>query len=306
MTHMRRPNPVKKRRQHHVWQQYLKAWSVGGLLYVLMDSGIFPTGTTEIAVERDFYKIGRLTAADIALLRLLMIEVKGIHPLTRKNHEEFLTLVASPGIFEGETRELDEVIDTFRTNALEDYHSAIEASFLPLLERALSKDISFYSDEQSCITLFHYLATQHMRTKGIKVKTIETLQERSGIDVSRIQDIMTHMGATNTGLSLYLERKERQLVLVENTTDLEFITGDQPILNLHADGKSPPKTLSWYYPISPCLALLLPEVGEEPTVSTTGLTSIQVNDLNAKIVAASHRQVFAQSRSALEPYSKTS
>lgn len=235
-----------------------------------------------------------------------MIEVKGIHPLMRKNHEEFLALVAAPGVFEGETKELDEVIDTFRANALEDYHSGIEASFLPSLKRALREDITFYSDEQSCITLFHYLATQHMRTKGIKVKTIETLHRKSGLDVSRIQDIMSHMAATNIGLSLFLERKKRQLILVENTTDLEFITGDQPIVNLHGDSKNPPKTLSWYYPISPRLALLLPEVDEEPAVSTKGLTSVQVNNLNARIVAASHRQLFAQSRSALEPYSKTS
>jgi hypothetical protein len=55
---------------------------------------------------------------------------------------------------------------------------AIEAAFLPLLERALKKDISFYSDEKSRITLLHFLASQHMRTKGIKEKTIEILKGR--------------------------------------------------------------------------------------------------------------------------------
>jgi hypothetical protein len=62
------------------------------------------------------------------------------------------------GLFEGEAEDLDNLIDTFRTNALEDYDAGIEASFLPLLERALNRDISFYSDEQSRITLFHFLA----------------------------------------------------------------------------------------------------------------------------------------------------
>lgn len=299
------PNPVKKHRQHHVWQKYLRAWSPGGPLHCLMDGRIFPTGTTAIAVEQYFYKIGKLTAADIALIRFLLIDVQGVHPLTRKSHEDFLKLVAMPTLFEGEAEDLDDLIDTFRTNALEDYHAGIEASFLPLLERALSKDVSFYDDEQSCITLFHFLASQHMRTKGIKEKTIEILKRKSGLDVSRIWGIMSHMAATNVGLSLYLERKKRQLVLVENSTDLAFITGDQPIVNLHGDGEKPPETLSWYYPISPRLALLLPEVDEGPAVSTTSLTSAQVSDLNARIVAASHRQVFAQSRHALEPYAET-
>ena len=68
--------PDKKRRQHHVWQEYLKAWSVNGRLYCLMDGRIISTGTAGLAVERDFYKIGKLTNDDIELARFLMIDVK--------------------------------------------------------------------------------------------------------------------------------------------------------------------------------------------------------------------------------------
>ena len=293
---------VKKRRQHHVWQHYLKAWSTEGEVHCLAHDRIFKTGTTAVAVERYFYKIGKLTAADIALIRLLVIEVEGLHPLTRKNHEDFLKLVTAPAVFEGQSPEVDGLIDTFRTNALEDYHAGIEASFLPLLESALRKDISFYSDGQSCITLFHFLASQHMRTKGIKVKTIEILKRKNGLDISRIWGIMSHMFATNIGMGVYLERTKRKLALVENTTDRAFITGDQPLINLHGGGEKSPTALSWYYPISPRLALLLTGVKEEPAFSTASLTSAQVSDLNARMVAASHSQVFAQSPASLEPY----
>jgi hypothetical protein len=62
--------------------------------------------------------------------------------------------------------------------------------------------------------------------------------------------------------------------------------------------------LSWYYPISPRLALLLTEVDEEPSFSRAGLTSAQVNSPNARMVEASHSQVFAQSRVSLETYAK--
>jgi hypothetical protein len=103
-------------------------------------------------------------------------------------------------------------------------------------------------------------------------------------------------------MGVYLERRKRQLVLVENGTDLPFITGDQPVINLHGDGRKSPATLSWYYPISPHLALFLTEVDEEPSFFTASLTSAQVNSLNARMVAASHSQVFAQSRVSLETY----
>ena len=198
-----------------------------------------------------------------------MIDVKGTHPLTRKNHEDFLKIVTAPARFEGNLAELDDLIDTFRTNALEDYHAGIEAAFVPLLESALRKDIGFFSDERSCITLFHFLASQHMRTKGVKVNTIEILRRKSGLDTSRIWGIMSHMFARNIAMGVFLERKRRNLVLVESMTDLAFVTGDQPIINLHGgDGERSPATLSWYYPISPCLALFLTEVDEEPPFTT--------------------------------------
>jgi hypothetical protein len=231
--------------------------------------------------------------------------VKGLHPSTRENHENFLRMITAPTVFEGHAADLDDLIDTFRTNVLEDYHAGIEASFLPLLESALRKDISFYSDQQSCITLCHFLATQHMRTKGPKVKTIEILKQKDGLDASRVWGILSHMFAANIGRSVFMERKKRNLVLVENTTDVAFITGDQPLINLHGDGEKPPATLSWYYPISPRLALFLTEVDEEPNFTTAGLTSAQVDDLNARIAGASHNQVFAQSPSALARFSKT-
>lgn len=302
MTRPPWPNAVKKRRQHYVWQQYLKAWSTEGHLYCLMNGRIFPTGTTAIAVESYFYKIGKLTTTDVALIKFLLIDVKGVHPLTRKNHENFLKLVTAPALFEGAVSDLDDLLDTFRTNVLEDYHARIETSFLPLLQRALNKDIDFYTDDRSCINLFHFLASQHMRTKSVKAKTIEILKRKNGLDVSRIWGILSHMFATNIGMGVYLERKNRRLVLLENTTELPFITGDQPVVNLHGDGKNPPASLSWYYPISPRLALLLPEVNEDPALSTESLTPAQVGSLNARIAAASHSQAFAQSRLSLEPF----
>ncbi len=294
--------PEKKHNQHHVWQQYLRAWSTDGSLYCLMGNRIFHTGTSRLAVEKHFYKIGNLTSHDIALIRLLVIDVKGVHPPLRELHEGFLSLITYPLSFQGQSAELDKIIETYRVNVLEDHHASIEESFLPLLERALNGDVSFYHDAPSCIDLCRYLATQHMRTKGIKVKTIGILKAKSGIDVSRIWDVMSHMLATNIAGSLFLERQNRKFTLVENKTNRPFIAGDQPIINLHGDGKSSPTTLSWYYPISPSLALLLPEVDEEPAFTSDTLTEATVEHMNARIVAASHSQVFASSRAALEPY----
>ncbi len=109
------------------------------------------------------------------------------------------------------------------------------------------------------------------------------------------------MLATSIGMTVFLEKDTRMLTRVENTTDVTFITGDQPLINLHSDsGEKPPATLSWYYPISPRLALLLPAAHEEPAFSMATLRAAQVSDLNQRILVASHRQTFAHERSLLD------
>ncbi len=109
------------------------------------------------------------------------------------------------------------------------------------------------------------------------------------------------MFAVNIGASLFAEWKKRKLVLVHNHTGVTFVTGDQPIINLHAGTAVPPTKLSLYYPISPCLALILSEPDEEPSFSTESLTSMQAAVLNEKMLAACHTQVFGQSEASLIP-----
>ena len=193
------PDEEKKRRQHHVWQRYLKSWTVDGQIYCRREGRIFPTGTTEVAVERVFYKLHKLNSGDISLIKWLVIDPA--NPLAKKNHEDFLALLTAPTLFEGRSPEIDAMIDIYRTNALENYHAGIEASFLPLLDRLLEKDVSFYSTEEGCIIFLHFICTQHMRTKGIKVRTIKLIRQKSGHDLSRIWDIMSHMYSIDIGAS---------------------------------------------------------------------------------------------------------
>jgi Protein of unknown function (DUF4238) len=107
------------------------------------------------------------------------------------------------------------------------------------------------------------------------------------------------MFATNIGGDLFEGRKRRKLILVHNRTDVPFVTGDQPAINLKGRRPHPPKSLSIYYPISPQLALLLADVDEEPLVATEGLTGAQASMLNEKMLRASYKQVFGQSEISL-------
>lgn len=294
---LRKAAEEKKRRQHHVWQHYLKAWAIDDQIYCRSRGRIFQTGTKNVAVERDFYKLHNLHSSDISLIKLLVID--SANPTAKKNHVEFLARLTAPTIFEGRSPEIDELIDIYRTNVLEDYHAHIEDSFIPILDSLLKKDTSFYSTDKGCITFLHFICTQHMRTKGIKIRIIDLLRDRCGFDLSRIWSIMSHMYSVNIGESLSLERKKRKLIVIENHTDITFITGDQPVTNLYSNGLEPPASLSFYYPLAPRLALILCEVDEAPMYSTDSLTPMQVLALNTKIAEASYSQTFGQSETSI-------
>jgi Protein of unknown function (DUF4238) len=233
----------------------------------------------------------------MGLIKWLVIDPA--NPLAKKNHEEFLAQLMFPTSFEGRSSNIDAMIDIHRTNALEDYHARIEASFLPLLDRLLKKDVSFYSTDEGCIIFLHFICTQHMRTKGIKSRTIEIVRQKNGLDLTRIWDIMSHMFSVNMGASLFLQRKKRKLAIIENSTDVPFITCDQPLINLHSNWMQPVTKLSFYYPLAPRLALILSDVDEAPAYSTDSLTPTQVLALNAKIIEASHSQVFGTSEASI-------
>jgi hypothetical protein len=293
------PEKVRKRRQHHVWQEYLKSWTTDGQLYCLRGGHIFRAGTSVVALERNFYKLHELNSDDLRLINRLVIE--NAHPFAKKIHEDFLNRIIVPTLLAGESVELDAAIDIYRTNVLETYHAGIEASFLPILRMLLRKDIGFYATDAGCINFLHFICTQNMRTKGVKTRTIETIKEKTGQDLSRTWDIISLMLAINAGASLYLERKKRKLTVLDNNTDVTFVTGDQPIINLHGHRpkETAPTLLAFYYPLSPRLAAILSEVDEEPALSAENLTAADVVSLNAKIIEASHSQVFGHSEASI-------
>jgi hypothetical protein len=84
-----------KKRQHHVWKHFLKAWEVEGQVACLVGGGQpFWTDPANLAVENYFYKLVKLDAADEKLIRWLVID--NAQPLTKSLHEDFLKRLVMP------------------------------------------------------------------------------------------------------------------------------------------------------------------------------------------------------------------
>ena len=181
--------------------------------------------------------------------------------------------------------------------------ASIEDSFAKTLTAIRNGDISFYANQADCILFARYMATQYMRTKGIKVRMIEIFQRNMGVDISRIWDIASLMHGVNIGCSLFLGRKQQELVLLRNDTDVEFIAGDQPVINLHGGDRSKaPDRLCMYYPLGPRSALIWGEVNEKVPYSSDRLTAEEVSNLNRRMEAAAHSQIFGRTAASLEVF----
>lgn len=292
--------------QHFVWQKYLRSWGTNGAVWCLQDGRLFNTGTRSLGVKKNFYKLRELTDFDLQLIPFLLASDKA-HPIAQSYHELVLTNVLTPLLLAKQHSQMlqspqsVELLDAYNTNAIDNFHTNTEAQFDPLLDRLLVEDMEWHADAQHAISFYNFIAMQHMRTRNVKEKTMQRLQTRMGLDISRIWDILALIFAFNVGASLFRDRKRRTLVLVRNDTDIPFITGDQPVVNIDGNGEDPPEALSMHYPVSPRLALYLGEPGLK-TFPDRGLTAEDAVWLNDQTVRASHAQVYAAERAHLEPY----
>jgi hypothetical protein len=111
----------------------------------------------------------------------------------------------------------------------------------------------------------------------------------------RIANPLVHILATNVGMNLYVERQNHSTRLLENKTDVPFVAGDQPVINISSGPKdtTPPVKFELYYPLSPSKAMLLLEPSSDFFSIDSTVTETFVRMCNLRMAAHSYRQVFS-------------
>lgn len=229
-----------KHRQHYVWKHYLEAWATNGQVCCFQEGRRFRTNAANVAVQRDFYKLVELTPGDIDLIRRLAIA--STPEAGRYVHEHLLqTLAITAEIHRSGLGQSSPAVraklEEAMTNMVEDYHASIEVDAQPLLDAARRGDLSFYRDDQRAMRFAYFLAMQALRTRAARDRVVEQLRAGLEIDVSRAWTILYQIFATNVAGTLFVDRSRRELSLLTNATANRFITGDQPVVNLAADGR---------------------------------------------------------------------
>lgn len=111
-----------------------------------------------------------------------------------------------------------------------------------------------------------------------------------------------HIVASNVGRSLFADRNEYRIAILENPTDVPFITADQPIVNIAAKpyGIEAPGKFDLFYPLSPTKAMLLTGRGSDNHVLDRVLTKISVNLYNWRMAAHSYEEIYGSTAQVLE------
>jgi hypothetical protein len=292
---------VKKRRQHYVWQHYLKAWTKRGRIACLRDGRIFRTNTSNIAVEANFYRLKELTTSDIQFIEEQWI--KTCAPELRSVQQGWIFLFKA--IFDlkrcseafGRLRpKVDHRIDMAINNLEEEFHSRIESESVPQLEALRKGDLDFLASDDEFVGFLHFLCLQYLRTANIRAKVLEAVGSIPRFDVARAWGVMRHVFATSICYRMFMERDLLKITVMEAGEGSEFITSDQPVINMHAVGLplgAAVDELELYYPVSPTVGLVLEAHHPVGGKHRRTLNPIEAAKYNDAIFRLAHTQVFA-------------
>lgn len=166
--------------------------------------------------------------------------------------EELRRQLDKPGLKEEERTEIEQKIEYVERSIVELYHGAIEHEGDPLLARLRSRDASFWDNEKESCAFAAFIATQYLRTAKMRDVFINISRPPS-VNLERVWPILHQFKTTEIGAALHEARSRYRAIIIENATQIHFITGDQPVINLNPTNID----MKLYYPITPTCALLL-------------------------------------------------
>jgi hypothetical protein len=298
---------MRKRRHHYVPKFYLEPWSENGRILCLRKGQIKRLGLNDVGVEEDFYAISNLTPEDIEVLRRCVIAPS--NEGARNIHESLLRDFAQVAYANRLLKQRPEMADQAKkiiretvSNLDENYHEAIEHDLQYAIRCMLSGGVEFFSDVSVAGSFLRALALFSLRTKARReAMKSHVRMPLADASIDRIFGPMIHMLAVNVGGTLLVDRARFRIVLLNNETAVPFITGDQPVINIHEhrDEMGTQREVEWYMPLSPKMAMLyiLAENAAESHSAT--ITEAELRNYNARIAEHSHDQLYGDSQESL-------
>lgn len=306
---------MKKRKQHYVWEHYLKAWATNGRVWCLQGGRHFCTNTDNLANERDFYRLEEMSHVDLAFVERIAIEPLSpdLQKMARGWIAPFNELFVMRRQYEARGEKLPEfedLLDVAINNFEEDMHAEIETSAVTFLADLRDERAAFLDDEANFILFARFIAAQYMRTPAIMNRALDAVGDMfPGFNMGAAWGLLRTIYATNIGFALFRRRTSLCITFLDAGSTTPFITGDQPMVNVRAAGTpsgSVPTEFELFYPLSPRLGVLLDFDGPERATVRRQLSDAETAKFNGMIAERSVKQLYGASKQALRTDGDTS
>ncbi len=292
-------------KQHYVWREYLRNFCFkNDTTYSLINKmKIVPNNLMNVAQERYFYKLHDISREEYIFLNdFLNIFIEDNNELK----EYLLTVLTSYlTIFLKNTINDEKLKKDFEKNMQNDFFERHMTENESLGEKLINaKELSeikecFSTKNQFKTILF--LSIQLVRTKKQKKKFIEQFKNHK-INIEKIWFFISFSIGNILASNIIRIRKVKVTLLI-NQSDIEFITSDQPVINLRdeLDKNNSAKYFELYLPISPTKAIIMDFESNSDSFKEVNIQDTEyVKKLNDKIIKESDIFIFSKTKEYLK------
>ena len=327
------------KKQHLVWRKYLAPWtdkpeSTDGYIFTFLkkENKICPINLMGVGVDRYTYDISMINEYDknvaisyfkkwlksqttvdipikindsVEIYKKDFIENTFLHDIEEKGVKILGDLYNCKFPFNAPSIN-DQILNILELNLL------FSMSGEPLITPNECLSLLSYADEHKDekderFEFFEFFAAQLLRTwrgqEAVIKSARETGEEFTDSPIGKTSEALFPIMLTiNTFIfATCFVKKNYYIVLLKNKTSIDFVTGDNPIINLCAnyEGEKELDKDEWYYPITPHLALIC-----KNNIKSNAIKEITeerlVEDYNFKIAQAATKQVYASTKQQLE------
>ena len=306
----------KKRGQHYVWRYYLSSWTNDNeKLFFLRNNEIRSANPKKVGKKRDFYRLKELSFQELAIIEKGFINEGWNGELQQVNRNWiilFTQAFKNKKKLEEQGRwnaELELKFDVSLNNTIEEFHSLVEDANVSRLNSLKSGDVDKVQNEKDKSAFLFFLSLQYCRTDMMR-NNIHRSFANGPIPVpptfiENIWSVLYFVIATNITYSL-LSDKGYRILMLENSSTIPLITGDQPVINTQADysnTEGETSELEFYYPISPSRAILISKSNQySRTEIKFEIGEKEVKLYNDLIFKAAEEQLYGSNSTVLKDY----
>ncbi|MCG3709110.1 DUF4238 domain-containing protein [Aliarcobacter butzleri] len=298
------------KKQHYVSKFYLRAWIIDEKenLFCLMNKKIFLSNILNLVQERYFYEIKEISLEEIDFLKKIIFQnkntelIESLLSVINTSNSSF-KLIRNTYLLE---KDFGEKVENMFKKDLKEHHenyfAELEDKAAPLFKKLQEEDNSFLNNFEDKKDFLLHISAQYFRTKNMKenlVKVIENTKYKN-INIENIFTIISIYFSIN--LASNINEKNYNIVFIKNLTNRDFITSDQPIINvwkMNNPEKHEIEAVELYMPIAPKLAILISEsIYDDLEISDIE----ELKKYNDFIVKSSLTQIFSSNKEQLEHY----